>query len=188
MELNFIEEEIPKITRVGGAGREAEPWEQHIAPLKEEGRSGKSFRVWTYGKRTSAVSRMSSVRNRLTDAVPQENWTLSVRPVPGTEDVVEPAGAVDSEGNSIAGQSATQHGVYVQYNGIFTDAEIAANATAHAERSARVKAARAASQASSTEPIATDATTADATEPGSDTQPTAKERVAAAKAKATAGK
>lgn len=185
MELNFIEEEIPKITRVGGAGREAEPWEQHIAPLKEEGRSGKSFRVWTYGKRTSAVSRMSSVRNRLTDAVPQENWTLSVRPVPGTEDAVHPAGTMEGE-TDISGTSATQHGVYVQYNGIFTNAEIAANATAHAERSARVKAARAASQASSTDSIATDAT--DATEPGTDAQPTAKERVAAAKAKAGAAK
>jgi hypothetical protein len=179
MELNFIEEEVPKITRVGGAGREAEPWEEHIAPLKEADRAGKSFRVWTYGKRTSAVSRMSSVRDRLTKAVPEENWSLAVRPVPGTEDAVEPEGTVDSEGNSIAGQSATQHGVYVQYNGQFTPEEVAANAQAHQERSERVKAARAASaEKASTEPIAetTDAPT-----------PTAKERVAAAKAKATSG-
>jgi hypothetical protein len=186
VELNFIEEEVPKITRVGGAGREAEPWETHIAPLKEEGRSSKSFRVWTYGKRTSAVSRMSSVRDRLTKAVPTENWSLAVRPVPGTEDAVEPEGAVDSEGTSIAGQSATQHGVYVQYNGTFTADEVAANAKAHAERSARVKAARAATQAKgeSTEPIATDSEGV----PTDATEPTAKERVAAAKAKATAAK
>lgn len=186
MELNFIEEEVPKITRVGGAGREAEPWENHIAPLKEEGRAGKSFRVWTYGKRTSAVSRMSSVRDRLTRAVPSENWTLAVRAVPGTETAVHPEGATNEAGESIAGQSATQQGVYVQFNGTFTDDEVAANAKAHAERSARVKAARKASaeKGESTEPIATE----DGIEPeASDTpQPTAKERVAAAKAKAGA--
>lgn len=180
MELNFIEEEVPKITRVGGAGREAEPWEEHIAPLKEADRAGKSFRVWTYGKRTSAVSRMSSVRDRLTKAVPEENWALAVRPVPGTEDAVEPAGAVNEAGEDISGQSATQHGVYVQYNGTFTADEIAANAKAHAERSERVKAARAATQAKAeTGPIAEDSTDT--------TTSTAKERVAAAKAKATAG-
>jgi hypothetical protein len=175
VELNFIEEEVPKITRVGGAGREAEPWEIHIAPLKEEGRAGKSFRVWTYGKRTSAVSRMSNVRDRLTKAVPTENWSLAVRPVPGTEDAVDEAG-----------ESATQHGVYVEFNGTFTPEEVAANATAHAERSARVKAARAATQAKgeSNGPIATDSEGV----PTDATEPTAKERVAAAKAKAGAAK
>ena len=35
MELAFIEEAIPKIVRAGGSGREAEPWEQHIAPLRK---------------------------------------------------------------------------------------------------------------------------------------------------------
>jgi hypothetical protein len=142
VELNFIEESIPKISRVGGAGREAEPWEQHIAPLKEEGRAGKSFRVWTYGKRASAVSRMSSVRERLTKAVPSENWALAVRVVPGTESATQPI--LDSEGAPTGEtEPATQHGVYVQYDGVFTDEQVAANAKAHDERSARVKAARA---------------------------------------------
>lgn len=189
MELNFIEEEVPKITRVGGAGREAEPWELHIAPLKAEDRAGKSFRVWTYGKRTSAVSRMSSVRDRLTKAVPAENWALAVRPVPGTESAVEPEGATNEAGEDISGQSATQHGVYVQYDGVFTPEQIAKNAEDHKIRSERVRAARAATQAKaatdaeaggSTEPIATDS---EGTPTG---EPTAKERVAAAKAKAGA--
>jgi len=168
MELDFIEEDIPKIARVGGAGREPEKWEDHIAPLKADDRAGKSFRVWTYEKRASAVSRMSSVRDRLTKAVPQENWQLAVRPVPNAE--------------------PEQFGVYVSYAGQFTPEQITENARKHQERSERVKAARAATAANATEPTTTD--TAEpvgdtATEPGTP-EPTAKERVAQARAKATA--
>lgn len=173
MELAFIEEEIPKIVRAGGSGREAEPWELHIAPLKEEDKAGKSFRVWTYSKRASAVSRMSSVRERLTKAVPHENWQLAVRPVPGTETATNPDGT-----------SAMQYGVYVMYAGQFTPEQVVENAKKHQERSERVKAAREASAAK--------AASAPASEP--DTEPgepdgsgmTAKERVAAAREKQTA--
>ncbi len=176
MDLNFIEEEIPKITRAGGSGREAEPWETHLAPLKDDDKSGKDFRVWTYGKRASAVSRMSSVRERLTKVVPAENWTLAVRPVPGTESAVHPAGTMDGE-TDISGQSATQFGVYVSYAGVFTDEQVAENAKKHQERSDRVKAARAKASENG-------APQAEAESPATAEEPTAKERVAAARAKA----
>lgn len=172
MELDFIEEEIPKIARVGGAGREPEKWEDHIAPLKAEDRAGKSFRVWTYEKRPSAVSRMSSVRERLTKAVPSENWTLAVRPVPNTE--------------------PEQYGVYVEYSGTFTPEQVTENAQKHAERSARVKEARAKAEAEKAAAGVT-SDTGEATEPaapaGEATEPTAKElaaqRVAAARSAAS---
>ena len=181
MELAFIEEAIPKITRAGGSGREAEPWEDHLAPLKDAGRAGKDFRVWTYDKRPSAVSRMTGVRERLTKAVPFENWDLAVRPVPGTETAVHPEGAVDPAGNSIAGTSATQFGVYVSFRGQFTDEQVAENVKRHQERSDRVKAARAKAEAERK------ATAASAAEPTpEETAATAKERVAAARAKQTA--
>lgn len=151
MELTFVKEEIPKITRAGGSGREAEPWESHLAQLKDT--PGESYRVWTYDKRTSAVSRMSAVRDRLTKAVPEENWTLAVRPIPDTE----------------------TFGVYVAYIGTYTPEEVQANAQAHAERSERVRAARAkASENGSTD--------AEASADGSTAEPTAKEKVAAARA------
>lgn len=172
MELAFIEEEIPKITRVGGSGREPEPWETHIAPLKDTDKAGKSFRVWTYSKRPSAVSRMSSVRERLTTAVPAENWQLAVRPVPGTEN------AVNEDGTSV-----TQYGVYVMYAGAFTSEQVLNNARKHQERSDRVKAARLAAEAAkASEPTAP---TAEPTDPSA-TEMTAKERVAAAREKQTA--
>lgn len=162
MELDFIEEEIPKIARVGGAGREPEKWEDHIAPLKAEDRAGKSFRVWTYEKRPSAVSRMSSVRERLTKAVPSENWTLAVRPVPNTE--------------------PEQYGVYVEYSGVFTPEQVQENAQKHQERSERVKAARAKAEADKAAAEASTGTPAEATEPadttGEATAPTAKELAA----------
>jgi len=120
MELNLIPEEIPKVTRVGGSGREPERWEEHLAPIKET--PGISYRVWTYAKRTSAVSRMTSVRDRLTKAVPYDNWTMAVRAVPETD--------------------PETYGVYVQFNGQFTDEQVAENARLHAERSARVRASR----------------------------------------------
>lgn len=151
MELTFTREDIPKITRVGGSGREPEPWETHLAPLKDTPKE--TFRVWTYDKRSSAISRMSSVRERLTKAVPSENWTLAVRPIPNTE----------------------TFGVYVSYNGTYSDAEVAANAKAHAERSARVKAAREKAAANGS-PTTGSAETSEAVTP--------KERVAAARAKA----
>lgn len=160
MELDFIEEEIPKIARVGGAGREPEKWEDHIAPLKAEDRAGKSFRVWTYEKRPSAVSRMSSVRERLTKAVPSENWTLAVRPVPNTE--------------------PEQYGVYVEYSGVFTPEQVQENAQKHQERSDRVKAARLAAAEKAAAEGTSD--TPEATEPadttGEATAPTAKELAA----------
>ncbi len=121
MELNFVREDIPKITRAGGSGREAEPWENHLATLKDTPEI--SFRVWDYEKRTSAVSRMSAVRTRLFKAVPGENWQLAVRPVPNSNPV--------------------KYGVYVAYMGTFSDEQVAANQKAHDERSAKVQKAQA---------------------------------------------
>jgi hypothetical protein len=174
MELTFTREDIPKITRATGSGREPEKWEEHLAPAKDT--PDVSFRVWTYDKRTSAVSRMSAVRDRLTKAVPSENWTLAVRPIPGTEDAVHPEGATDKDGQDIAGTSATQYGVYVAYVGTFTDEEVAENARLHAERSERVKASRAANETAEGEP--------ETTEPVA--EPTPQERIAAARQKANA--
>lgn len=189
MELAFIEEPIPKITRAGGSGREAEPWETHLAPLKEEDKAGKDFRVWTYDKRASAVSRMTSVRERLTKAVPGENWKLAVRPVPGTETAVHPAGTMDGE-TDISGTPATKHGVYVSFAGSFTPEQIVENAKKHAARSERVKAARAKAAEAGTPAVQSDngdtpspEATSEATGDGQ-AEPTAKERVAAARAKA----
>lgn len=154
MELQLVREEIPKITRPGGSGREAEPWEKHLESNGFKETPGVSYRVWTYDKRTSAVSRMTSVRERLTKAVPHENWKLAVRLVPNT--------------------TPEQFGVYIAFEGLFTDEQVVANAKAHKERSERVRKARA-----KTEPTTTPETS-DAP------APTAKERVATAhKAKAS---
>jgi hypothetical protein len=138
MELVFVEEEIPKIVRKGGSGREAEKWEEHLAPAKTPSKAGKSYCLWTYDKRTSAVSRMSSVRARLTSVTPKDNWELKVRPRP----------------------NSSEFGVYVQYNGTFTPAQMAENAQKREERSARTLASR---------------------KPTVVTDSTAKERVAAAR-------
>ena len=119
VELNFIQEEVPKVTRAGGAGREAEPWEKHLAQLKDT--AGVSYRVWDYEKRPSAISRMTSVRDRLRKAVPSENWDLAVRQIPDSD----------------------RFGVYVTFKGQFTDEEVAENERKHQERSERVRAARA---------------------------------------------
>lgn len=149
MELTFTREEIPKISRPGGSGREAEPWENHLAQLKDH--TGDSFRVWTYDKQTGAISRMTNVRDRLRKAVPHENWHLAVRPL-------------DADPN--------QFGVYVTYKGTFTPEQITDNARKHAERSARVKAARA--------KAATNGSTTEAEVTAPTAEPSAKERVKAA--------
>lgn len=181
MELNFIEEDIPKIARVGGAGREPEKWEEHVAPLKAEDRAGKSFRVWTYEKRPSATSRMSSVRERLVKAVPNENWQLAVRPVTVMLAVEGSDEPVESE----------QFGVYVSYKGTFTDEQVAENAVKHAERSQRVRDARAkaeaekAAKAAEATADAPEVSPADSAPDATESELTAKERVAAAREKAT---
>ncbi len=158
MELNFVREDIPKISRAGGSGREAEPWESHLAPLKDN--HGESFRVWTYEKRSSAVSRMSSVRDRLNKAVPTENWQLAVRVVPGTD--------------------PEQFGVYVAYMGNYTPEQVVENARKHTERSERVRASRAASS-SATQTSAEAESPNGASDSAEATEPTAKEKVAAAR-------
>ena len=118
MDLNFIPEDIPTVVRVGGEGRKPVEWENELAPLKEH--QGRSFRVWTYGKRTAATSRAAAVRARLIAQTPSDNWTYAVREV--TVDGTE------------------QYGVYLRFNGVFTDDEVAANAAKRAERSAKIKA------------------------------------------------
>jgi hypothetical protein len=154
VELSFTREEIPKISRAGGSGREAEPWEQHLGSLKDEGNKGTSFRVWTYDKRPSATSRMTSVRERLSKAVPHENWKLAVRPTP---------------------EDANKFGVYVMYDGNYTPEQITENARKHAERSKRVSESREAAKAKR----AAEATQAPV-EDAPAAEPSAKERVAAA--------
>jgi hypothetical protein len=172
MELSFVEEEIPKISRPGGSGREPEPWEDHLAPLKAK--EGTSFRVWTYAKRSSATSRMTAVRDRLNKAVPYEAWKMAVRAIPDDPNLF---------------------GVYVTYEGIYTAEQVAENAAAHADRSARVlasrekaretRAANAATNGSTvTEPAVEPTAEPEPTEPEPDTTPppSAKDRVAAARA------
>ena len=117
MELSFVEEEIPKIVRQGGSGREAEPWETHLAPLKGKDMASKSYRVWTYANKNSAPSHMNTVRDRLYKVTPQDNWDLKVRPVPNTDPV--------------------QYGLWVQYDGAYTPEQVIANAEARQKRSAR---------------------------------------------------
>lgn len=128
IELNFTEEAIPTIVRES-VGREPEKWENHLAPLKADDKAGKSFRVWQYGKKTGATSRVASVRKRLVDATPEDNWTLAVREVPGAD--------------------PTEYGVYVKYNGTFTPEQVAENAAARQKRSDSIKAVREAAAAAS---------------------------------------
>lgn len=160
MELDLIEEEIPKIQREGGSGREPEHWEDHLAAIKSS--PNKSFRVWTYGVRTSAVSRMSTVRNRLTDATPEDNWEIKVRPVPDSDN---------------------QFGVYIVYRGTFTAEEVKVNEQNRQKRSERTRAARQNSKTNGSAPGAENSDSA----PGNDVPTgtpaqTAKEKVAAARA------
>ena len=169
MDLTFTREEIPKINRAGGSGREAEPWEQHLGSLKDPENAGTSFRVWTYDKRSSAVSRMSSVRERLSKAVPHENWILKVRPTP---------------------EDAEKFGVYVQFDGNFTPEQITENARKHAERSKRVSESRAkaaATRAAGETPAAEAPLVTDTTPSAEGDAPSAKERVASTHAKQKAG-
>lgn len=157
--LTFTQEEIPKINRVGGSGRAAEPWEEHLSPAREA--PGVSFRVWEYAKRMSAVSRVSTVRDRLNKVVPNENWKMVVRQVPTTDP-----------------EAPETWGVYVQYDGEFTAEEMAENERLHAERSARVKASRANKPESvAAEPVS-----------GSAPEPTPQERVQARRAAQAAQK
>ena len=120
MELTFVEEEIPKIVRQGGTGREAEKWEEGLSPLKSANMKGKSYRVWTFNTRNSAQSRMTTVRARLNKVSPADNFQLKVRPVPDSDDF----------------------GVYAQYDGTFTPEQMADNARRHQERSERTKKSR----------------------------------------------
>lgn len=189
MELTFVKEAIPTITRTGGSGREAEKWEEHLAPLKAEDMAGESFRVWTYDKKSGAISRMTSVRDRLNKAVPNENWKMAVRPLKVEVDAVDSEGAPTGEKTE-----AEKFGVYIAYKGVFTDEEIAKNKEEHAKRSARVLAARekaaaekAAAEATPTDEvptgIPTEATPApEATATDKTAKQVAAEKVAAARA------
>jgi len=151
MELELIREDVPKIERVGGSGREPEQWENHLAELRKH--PGQSFRVWTYENKSSALSRVATVGSRLRKVVPQEHWKLAVR-----------------------GVVAGQYGVYVTFVGLYTPEQMEENARKHKERSERVRASRAKTNGSSSEPVLVD--------PPTDTELSAKERVAAARAKA----
>ena len=126
MDLNFIPEDIPTVVRVGGEGRKPTEWENELAPLKEH--QGRSFRVWTYGKRTAATSRAAAVRARIIATTPSDNWTYAVR-------------EVEVDGHP-------QFGVYLRFNGNYSSDEVAANAAKRAERSAKIKAQREAKAAS----------------------------------------
>lgn len=114
--------EIPKVTRTG-EGRAPIKWEDKLSPLKEK--QGQAFMVWTYVKKTGATSRVAAVRQRLFTATPTDNWTVQVGPVPNSD----------------------EFGVFIRYNGIYTDEEVAGNAKARAERSERIKQANAAAKA-----------------------------------------
>jgi hypothetical protein len=158
-ELSFVEEDIPTIVRTGGSGAQPIKWEDLLAPLMAEDKAGKSFRVWEYEKKTGATSRVATVRARLTEVVPEQNWKIAVRPVPGSDPV--------------------KHGVYVQFDGMFTPEQVAARAKDREARIAKIKAARKAAESA-------DATLAGGS-PDTDNASSPAEKVAAAK-KAQASK
>jgi hypothetical protein len=128
LDIAFVEEAIPEAPpRTGGGARPAIAWESLLAPLKSPEKSGKSFRAWDYEKKSAATSRRATVTNRLIAVVPSENWTVAVRAIPKTD--------------------PERWGVYVQFNGTFTDEQVAAMAKARADRSAKIKASREATKA-----------------------------------------
>jgi hypothetical protein len=118
MELQFIEEDIPKSARGNHEGRKAEPWEDHIEPLKNS--PGKSFRVWTYEKKTSAVGRASNVSSRVFEQTPYDDWTIVARQVPNSD----------------------VFGVYVQYNGTLTESQVQEKVNKRLERAEKMRRAR----------------------------------------------
>lgn len=173
MELTFTREDIPKITRAGGSGREPEKWEEHLSPVKDT--AGVSFRVWTYEKRTSAVSRMSAVRDRLSKAVPQENWKLAVRPVYRVGDGDEATYATAKPD----GESVEHFGVYVQFDGLYTPEQMIENARLHQERSERVKNSRKSADdngADADAPADSEPAPVDSTEPDAEPELTPKQK------------
>lgn len=120
MDITLIEEAIPKIVRQGGTGREAEKWEEGLAPLKGKEMAGKSYRVFSAPLKSSVQSRMNTMRGRLNKVAPTDNFEMKVRPVPDTNDF----------------------GLYVQYNGTFTPEQLAEIARKRSERSERTKASK----------------------------------------------
>jgi hypothetical protein len=120
--LDLIEEDIPAPVRLGGGGREAIKWEELLAPIKEH--ESKSFRVWTYDKRTAAASRANQVSSRLFKVKPHEKWVIAVRQIPNSE----------------------QFGVYTMYAGHWSKSEVAKRQHDHERRSANAAARTAAAR------------------------------------------
>jgi hypothetical protein len=115
--MEFIKESIPPVHVSGGAGRLPNKWEEDLAPLKEH--QGEAFRIFTYGKRTAATSRMAVIRNRLALMTPHDNWQLAIRKLPDG-----------------------MFGCYACYVGPLTDEEVAVREAKRQERSNRIKAQR----------------------------------------------
>jgi hypothetical protein len=128
---DIFEEAIPDLPpRIGGKGREPIKWEAHLAPL-EDRLLNAPHRLWSYPTHTAALSRMATVRTRLTNAAPDKNWELKVRAVPNTDPQL--------------------FGVYVVFYGQYTPEQMKTNAQARQKRrDALVKARQ--SKAEATQP------------------------------------
>lgn len=124
-EINFTPATIPDAVRSGGEGREPVKWEELLAPLKPK--VGEGFLAYQYTKKTAATSRVANIRKRLFTATPGDNWTIVVRPVPNSDPEL--------------------FGVYVQFNGTYTEEEQKQRAAQRQERAAKLQAAKAAAEA-----------------------------------------
>ena len=142
--FQLLSEDVPDVTRRGQIGREPVKWEQLLdpvrqAPPKPDG-SPQSFRLWTYDSKSKAAGRKGLVTKRLNEAVPQENWFLTAREVPGSD--------------------GKEFGVWAEFRGLFTDEELKTVQQKRAERNEKIRKAReAANEANSTVPDTTSSET-----------------------------
>jgi hypothetical protein len=123
----IVFEDIPAAPpRPPGKGREPVKWEEHLAPLETQ-LLNKPARLWQYEVKTGAVSRMSAVRQRLAEVVPEKHWEFKVRPVPNTDPQL--------------------FGVYAVFHGQNTPEQMLANAQDRQKRRDALASARAAKTA-----------------------------------------
>jgi hypothetical protein len=156
---SLVFEAIPEAAkRPPGKGREPVAWETLLEPLEAKLLETPA-RLWVYAAKTGAMSRLAAVRDRLTSTVPQKNWELRVRQVPGTGDTEE---------------NPAQFGVYAVFHGDYTPEQVMQNAQARQKRRDAIAKAREAKANTATPEVATEsASAAQATQ-------TPKERLASA--------
>lgn len=130
MELTFdFTVEKPKSHRTG-VGREGEPWETHLDPLRQQPMN--EARVFTFvdrvdedGKltkaRSQAATRVAVIASRLRKKCPKEEWRFSVREL---------------------NEDGTEAGLWITFAGTMTDDEYKAYLQKRQERSEKIKAGR----------------------------------------------